>query len=128
MKYIITIAIILGLLMLSLTSAYTAPSYTNVTITLDNAYTAPLYTNVTIVLGDEAGGGSTNCNPSSNVNWVITDAQVCNGNQISIGTGNITITNGNLTLMGGANVSANSIDIKASGDRVFISKGSELRL
>ena len=53
MKYIITIAIILGLLMLSLTSAYTAPVYTNVTITLDNAYTAPLYTNVTIVLGDE---------------------------------------------------------------------------
>ena len=39
--------------MLSLTSAYTAPVYTNVIITLDNSYTAPVYTNVTIVLGDE---------------------------------------------------------------------------
>jgi len=53
MKYTITLGIVLGLLMLSLTSAYTAPVYTNVTITLNNAYTAPIYTNVTIVLGDE---------------------------------------------------------------------------
>ena len=53
MKYTITLGIVLGLLMLSLTSAYTAPVYTNVTITLDNSYTAPVYTNVTIVLGDE---------------------------------------------------------------------------
>jgi len=53
MRYSVILGVILGLLMISLTSAYTAPSYTNVTITLDNAYTAPLYTNVTIVLGDE---------------------------------------------------------------------------
>ena len=53
MRYSVILGVILGLLMLSLTSAYTAPSYTNVTITLDNSYTAPVYTNVTIVLGDE---------------------------------------------------------------------------
>lgn len=115
----------ISLIMISLTSAYTAPAYTNVTITLNNAYTSQAYTNVTIVLGGEI----TNCNPSLNVNWIITDAQVCNGVQVSTGTGNITIsTGGNLTLIGRANVSAKSIDIAVTGDRVFIENGSELRL
>ena len=54
MRYITLLSgIILGIAMISIATAYTAPAYNNVTITLDNTYTAPVYTNVTIVLGDE---------------------------------------------------------------------------
>ena len=80
MKYIITIAIILGLLMLSLTSAYTAPVYTNVTITLDNSYTAPVYTNVIIVLGDEV---TTTCwTKTNNIVYIPTGCKYSNINGV----------------------------------------------
>ena len=122
------ILILIGaIFILSLISAtgYTAPSYTNVTIVLDQTYTAPLYTNVTIVLGAVTGGGE--CSPTLNANWLITTNQLCNGVEVTTGTGSIVLTTGNLTLVNGANVTCKGINISASGDKVFICRGCELR-
>ena len=69
MRYITLLSgIILGIAMISIATAYTAPAYNNVTITLDNTYTAPLYTNVTIVLGDEVT--TTCCTRTSNIIYI----------------------------------------------------------
>ena len=116
------------LIFLGFTSAlYTAPVYTNVTIVLKSSYTSPTFENITIFLGEEVQV-VTQCNPTVNTAWTITDAQVCNGVQVAIGTGGIVIQSGNLTLINGANVTAKGINISVSGDRVFINKGCELRV
>jgi hypothetical protein len=126
MKRTIFISMFIGIFVLSLISAsYIVPEYYNITIVLDSNYTVQSYSNVIVVLGEEA---STNCNPSLNTNWIITDIQICDGVQVTTGSGGIIITSGNLTLINGANVTAKGLNISASGDRVFVIRGSELRI
>jgi hypothetical protein len=71
---------------------------------------------------------SSSCSPTLNVDWIITDAQTCDATQVTTGTGSIIITTGNLTLKNGANVTSKSLNISITGDKVFIYRGSELRL
>lgn len=125
-SYLIILTCILFISFISLVGAdYVAPTYNNVTIVLDGTYASPEYTNVTVVLGESE---ETNCNPTLDSDWVITDSQVCDGVQVNSGTGNIIINSGNLSLINYANVSADSLNINVSGDRVFISQGCELRI
>jgi hypothetical protein len=68
------------------------------------------------------------CSPTSNIDWAITDQQICNGVQVSTGLGNITISSsGNLTLINGANITTNEVRVNGSGDKIFIIGKSELR-
>ena len=86
-------------------------------------YTAPNKNNVTIVLGDI----DLICNPSLNVDWVITDTQVCSNKGVTTGTGNIIVkSTGLLFLINGANVTTNGLLISGTGDRVFVNHGCEL--
>jgi hypothetical protein len=123
MKYFLVLLI--SLLALSFVSAaYTAPTYTNVTIRLGTqpTYVAPLYTNVTIVLDPAFGGGP--CSPSMNVNWIITTQEICLNKEVSIGSGTIIIKpNGNLTLSN-ANVTYHRLQLETTGQQVFIIGGS----
>lgn len=92
MKYItLLLGVILGIAMISLAGAYTAPSYTNVTITLGNSYTAPLYTNVTIVLGD-AATASDSCTYSGSGNWAIICSDNCSLVLTNMNSNNFTIS------------------------------------
>ena len=69
----------------------------------------------------------TECNPTLNQDWDISDAQVCNGVEVTTGTGGITIlSGGNLTLINGANITTTQLNITGSGDQVFINTGCEL--
>lgn len=74
------------------------------------------------------------CSPTVDEDWIITDAQSCDGVEVDIGTGNIIFTDtaiSNLTLINGANVTVSGINaIKDASPRhyVFIDGGSELRI
>jgi hypothetical protein len=89
-------------------------------------------TEPTTVVGPEVNNSVaplTACNPTINVDWVITDSQVCNGVNANVGTGSIRITGvGNLYIINGANVTAKNLTILRTGDAVVISSKSELRL
>jgi hypothetical protein len=126
MKYfLISVAVIVFLLTFVSANGYVAPSMDNITIVLDQNYTVQPVDNIIIVLG-QAAPPVTNCNPIVNADWIITDSQTCDAVNINIGTGNIYINSGNLTLSNCANVTANSIEIRTTGDRIFINKCSEL--
>lgn len=127
-EIILVAMLITALSLIAIASSYSAPGYTNVTVTLKDSYTVQNYQNVTIILGEVTPSNVTQCNPTLNANWIITDAQVCDNVNIALGTGGIVIQSGNLTLINKANVTAKGINISASGDRVFINKGSELRV
>ena len=72
---------------------------------------------------------SAQCSPTIDTDWTIIDEQVCDGVEKTTGTGGIIITTtGSLYLINGANVSASGLNISSSGDKVFISRGSELRI
>lgn len=67
------------------------------------------------------------CIPVLNQDWIITNNQNCNRKEVNLGIGNIIIQgNGYLSLINSANITTNSLLINATGDRVFINKGSEL--
>ena len=121
---LILVAIAILFLMSFVLADYTAPSAGSINITLTTGYIAPNYSSLNITLGTTA---TTACNPTINSDWIITDAQLCNGIQVTTGTGAIKITGGNLTLINGANVTAKGVNISVTGDRIFILKGSELR-
>jgi hypothetical protein len=71
----------------------------------------------------------TMCSPTLDADWIISDTQICDGVQVTTGTGQIFITNtGLLYLINGANVTTRGINISKTGDRVFINKGGELRV
>ena len=127
MKFILFIVAV-TVLILSFVSAtsYVIPTSDNITIVLDSSYTIQTSDNITIVLG--TAEASTNCNPTINADWIITDSQLCDAVNINIGTGNIYINSGNLTLSNCANVTANSLETRTTGDQVFINKCSELIL
>jgi len=68
------------------------------------------------------------CNPTLNEDWVISDTQVCDGKEVTTGIGDINITSpGTLTLINGANVSTQKLNIKSTGDQVFVDSGCELK-
>lgn len=70
------------------------------------------------------------CNPSLDVDWVISDAQVCDGVTRTTGNGSIIITStGSLELLNGASLTTTgfpSIARATSGWRVMIERGSML--
>ena len=69
----------------------------------------------------------TECNPTLNEDWDISDAQVCDAVQVTTGTGNINILpGGTLTLANGANVSTTKLNLLTTGDQVFINPNCEL--
>lgn len=73
--------------------------------------------------------GGAQCSPTLNQDWTITDTQVCNGVQVTTGTGMCSVSaTGFLYLINGANVSCNGLDVSVSGEHVFINKGCELRV
>lgn len=68
------------------------------------------------------------CSPTLNTNWIIDNDQVCDGVDVSTGTGNITITStGILILKNNANVTGRRIDITGTGQKIIIDFGSKLR-
>ena len=72
---------------------------------------------------------SSQCSPTLNQDWIISDTQTCNGVQANTGTGKIIIaTGGKLYLINGANVTAKKIEISTTGDRVFINSGSKFQM
>jgi len=74
-------------------------------------------------------GRAEECSPAPDQDWVISDAQVCDGVEVTTGTGSIIITaTGNLTLINGANVSTSGLNLTGTGDKVFICSGCELRI
>ena len=72
------------------------------------------------------------CNPQTNQNWVITDAQVCDGVNRDIGTGTIIIQpGGSLELKNNANVTSSSFSIVDRATnlwRILIEHGSRFLL
>lgn len=116
-------------LLSSYVQAYTPPQSWNVNLTLGvNTYTPPQSWNVNLTL-DETGGGTTECSPTINVDWLITDTQNCNGVNANVGTGTIVISgSGILNILNGANVTAQKLNVMPSGDRVFIWSNGRLIL
>ncbi|GAH60287.1 unnamed protein product, partial [marine sediment metagenome] len=75
------------------------------------------------------GEAPTECNPTLDEDWDISDAQVCDAVQVTTGTGNINIlSGGTLNLINGANVSTTKLNLLTTGDQVFINQGCELRM
>ena len=66
------------------------------------------------------------CSPTLDEDWVISDAQTCDGVHVTTGTGDINITSaGNLTLINHANVTTNQLRMESGADRLFINHGCE---
>lgn len=75
-----------------------------------------------IIIGGE-------CSPTLNSDWVVVNPQVCNGVNARAGTGSIIIGGGGiLSLVNGANVTASGLELVKTGDRIFINRGSEVRI
>jgi hypothetical protein len=89
--------------------------------------------NISVCIGSTCFGEGppppTDCTPTLNQDWSITDEQVCNGVEKTTGTGNIFIeTGGTLFLINGANVTTSGLELRTTGDQVFIDTDSELRI
>ncbi len=70
----------------------------------------------------------TECSPTLNQDWEISDNQVCDNTEVTTGTGGIVlIDGGNLTLINNANVTTSGINITDSGGIISVYPGSELR-
>ena len=69
---------------------------------------------------------SEQCNPAVNQNWVITDSQTCQGKNINLGVGNISVTTGSLMITDGSNITANSFSMTGSGNKIIINKGGRI--
>jgi len=71
--------------------------------------------------------GGLMCSPSLDVDWEITDAQVCDQVEVTTGTGSIRVLpGGNLTLINTANVTTSKLELNRTGDSVFINDGTRL--
>jgi hypothetical protein len=69
------------------------------------------------------------CSPTPDQDWTISDTQICDGVQATTGTGKIIITTGGkLYLINGANVTTKKLEIQTTGDRVFINSGSKFKV
>jgi len=71
---------------------------------------------------------SSQCSPPAiNQNWTITDAQTCDATTVNIGTGHIlVVTGGTLKLINAANITSSGLEIRRTGDSVFIYANSRL--
>ena len=80
----------------------------------------------TTILGAEEAG---QCSPTLNANWVITDAQICDGVSVTTGTGSVVVnTGGDLILINGAIVTASGLEINKDGEAIFLDSTSQLRI
>ena len=69
------------------------------------------------------------CSPTLNQDWEISDKQVCDGKEVTAGTGSIIIqSGGSLILKNAANVTSSGFEIRRTGDCTFIYPDSELRI
>ncbi len=68
----------------------------------------------------------TQCSNTVDTDWLITDAQVCDNQELNIGTGEIIISTGNLTLINSGNVTTSGLNITQDGEKVFIFDNSNL--
>ncbi len=69
------------------------------------------------------------CNPILNVDWIISNEQICDNKNVTTGTGNIEIvSNGILKLINNANVVTNSFPSILRGQEIIIERGSEIKL
>ena len=68
----------------------------------------------------------TQCSNTIDTDWLITDAQTCDNQELNIGTGKIVISTGNLTLINSGNVTASGLNITQDGEKVFIFDNSNL--
>ena len=69
------------------------------------------------------------CNPTLDNDWEISDQQICDGKEVTTGTGKINIiSGGTLYLINGANVSTTSLNILSSGDKLFVNYLSRVRI
>ncbi len=70
----------------------------------------------------------TQCSPTLNEDWEISDNQVCDAVDVTTGTGGIVlISGGNLTLINNANVTTSGINKTDSGGYIVVYPGSQLR-
>ena len=68
----------------------------------------------------------TQCTNTIDTDWLITDAQTCDNQELNIGTGQIVISTGNLTLSNSGNVTASGLNITETGEKIFIFDKSNL--
>jgi len=116
---------LIGILLVSSVYAYSAPLYSNAELKLKSGYTPDLYTNNILKFGE--GEAAVQCNPTLNQDWTISDAQICDGKEVTTGTGQIYITTGGtLTLINGANVTTKTLNLETTGDQIFINGGSSI--
>lgn len=65
---------------------------------------------LTISVGAEESAPITNCSPTLDANWVISDTQVCSGTSVTTGTGDIIVASGGLLFIDSdATVTANQL-------------------
>jgi len=110
-------------LLTSFSFGYSASSYDNIVIDLSTGYSAPSYDNILLTLEAE------DCSPTLNANWSITTTQICDGKEVTTGTGAILISGpGKLILINGANVTASSLESlnETAGETVVVNIDTEL--
>ena len=118
--YLVLLFIILSI---SLIIAFTPQDFDSVDLVLNLSYIAQDFDSVDLVLGDAV---ITQCSNPINTDWLITDAQVCDNQELNIGTGHIVISTGNLSLINSANVTSSGLNITQDGEKVFIYSNSNL--
>ena len=70
----------------------------------------------------------TECSPTLNEDWIVSEAEVCDNAEVTTGTGGIVlISGGNLTLINNANVTTSGINKTDSGGYIVVYPGSQLR-
>lgn len=120
---LIPVLIILG------TSAYTAPTYSSVNITLGGTYTAPTYSSVNITLGEGGAVAADPCDcPGVNNDWEIDLAEYCIITvACDLGTGKLNFTGtGNFTC--DANINTTDLGDPGSGGIIYINDDCELMI
>lgn len=82
--------------------------------------------NRTYIMVTYTGGEAEQCSPTLNQNWIITDEQVCDGKDVTTGTGNVIVqANGKLILKGNSNVTTKGFGMSGMGHKVIVVKGSK---
>jgi concanavalin A-like lectin/glucanase superfamily protein/FG-GAP repeat protein len=72
---------------------------------------------------------STDCNPSLNLDWIISTGIACNSKNFSIGTGQLIVnSNGILIINESSNITVNGLRLNRIGDSIYVGKGSKLKI